>query len=230
MLNTRFVLLSTVSTITAASLALAGCSNSEEDSAGNPGATSTAAAASSAAEKDAGASSSASASESGEESPSAAGPIVFEDGVVRAMEEDSDMTSVFGTLRNTSDKDVHVIGFTSSIEAKSYQIHEVVDGVMQEKQDGFDIPAGGEVELDPGGYHFMLMGVSDPILAGESTDVTLLLDGGTTARLGDIPVRSMGAGSESYGDMGDMKDMGDMADMDHADHADHSEHSDHSDN
>ena len=98
---------------------------------------------------------------------------------------------------------------------------------MQEKQDGFDIPAGGEVELAPGGYHFMLMGVSDPILAGESTDVTLLLDGGTTARLGDIPVRSMGAGSESYGDMGDMKDM-DHAD--HADHAGHADHSDHSDN
>lgn len=228
MLNTRFVLLSTVSTIMAASLALAGCSNSEEDSAADPGATSTpAAAASSAAEGDAGASSSASASESGEAAPSAAGPIVFEDGVVRAMEEDSDMTSVFGTLRNTSDKDVHVIGFTSSIEAKSYQIHEVVDGVMQEKQDGFDIPAGGEVELAPGGYHFMLMGVSDPILAGESTDVTLLLDGGATARLGDIPVRSMGAGSESYGDMGDMKDM-DHAD--HADHAGHADHSDHSDN
>ena len=223
MLNTRFVLLSTVSTIAAASLALAGCSNSEEDSADSLGATSTSAAASSAAEGDAGASSSASASETGEEAPSAAGPIVFEDGVVRAMEEDSDMTSVFGTLRNTSDKDVHVIGFTSSIEAKNYQIHEVVDGVMQEKQDGFDIPAGGEVELAPGGYHFMLMGVSDPILAGESADVTLLLDGGTTVRLGDIPVRSMGAGSESYGDMGDMEDMGHA---DHAGHADHSEHSD----
>lgn len=220
MLTSRTFIRTSVAALAAASLTLSGCSNSEEDSTvATPGAGITTNA-------DAGASVDAGAAQKdGSEDAS----ITFEDGVVRAMEEGADMTSIFGTLHNTTDKDLKVEGFTSSIEAKQYQIHEVVDGVMQEKADGFDIPAGESVELEPGGYHFMLMGVAEPIMAGETATMTLKLEDGSSIELGDIPVRSIGAGDENYGDMQGMDHSGHSDHMGHGDHMEHGEHGEHHD-
>ncbi|MDO5031733.1 copper chaperone PCu(A)C [Corynebacterium sp.] len=187
-----------------ASLSLAACSNSEQDStASSESAASTSAAASSEAKADS----------------SDDATIEFEDAYIRAMDKDAEMTAIFGTLKNESDEDITVTGFTSSVKAKQYQTHEVVDGVMQEKKDGFTIPAGGELELAPGGFHFMLMGVDEPIMAGETATVTLELADGSTVELGEIPVRSVGAGDENYGDMEgmdhDQMEHGDMEGMEH---------------
>lgn len=218
MLNTRSFLRVSVAALAAGSLTLAACSPSEEDSAAAPSSTATSA------EKDKDAETSTSASSSAESG------VTFEDAVVRAMEKDSDMTAIFGTLHNHTDKDVNVVGFTSSVKAKHYEIHEVVDGVMQEKEGGFDIPAGESVELAPGGFHFMVMGVTEPVMAGETATLTLELADGSTIELGDIPVRTIGAGDEDYGDMGHMNhgDM-DQGSMDHGEHMDHSESADMSD-
>lgn len=208
MLTTRTFIRTSVVALAAASLTLAGCSNSEEES--------TAATSEVLTTTDADAEASPNAS-AAEEDGSEDASITFEDGVVRAMEEGADMTSIFGSLHNTTDKDLKVVGFTSSIEAEQYQIHEVVDGVMQEKSGGFDIPAGESVELEPGGYHFMLMGVDEPIMAGEAVTMTLELGDGSTVELGDIPVRSIGAGDENYGDMehGGHEDHGDPMEHKH---------------
>lgn len=212
MLMSRTALRSSVAALAVASLTLTGCSNSEEDS--TAASTDVASSAASTAEK-------AASADSSQAKDANNDAISFEDGVVRAMEDGSDMTAIFGTLHNTTDKDISVVGFTSSIEAKQNQIHEVVDGVMQEKAGGFDIPAGESVELAPGGYHFMLMGVAEPIMAGEHVTMTLELGDGSTVELGDIPVRSIGAGDENYGDM----EHGDH--MDHSDHMEHGDHMDH---
>ena len=210
MLNTRSFLRVSVAALAAGSLTLAACSPSEEDSAAAPSSAATSA------EKDKDAETSASASSSAESG------VTFEDAVVRAMEKDSDMTAIFGTLHNDTDKDINVVGFSSSVKAKHYEIHEVVDGVMQEKEGGFDIPAGESIELAPGGFHFMLMGVAEPVMAGETATLTLELADGSSVELGDIPVRTIGAGDEDYGDM-------DHGSMDHAEHMDHSESADMSD-
>lgn len=220
MLKSRSFFRTSVVAIAAVSLTLAGCSPSEEDSTAT--ATSTAASADSSAEK--GAETSTSASSSAESG------VTFEDAVVRAMEKDSDMTAIFGTLHNNTDKDINVVGFSSSVKAKHYEIHEVVDGVMKEKEEGFDIPAGESLELAPGGFHFMLMGVTEPVMAGETATLTLELADGSTIELGDIPVRTIGAGDEDYGDMGHMNH-GDMdhGSMDHGERMDHSDSADMSD-
>lgn len=143
------------------------------------------------------------------------GAVTLEQGAVRAKAakdaaDGSDMTAIFGTLHNNSDKDITVVGFTTSLGEASYQIHEVVDGVMRQKDGGFDIPAGGTHELAPGGDHFMVMDYAPAIEAGDTIDVTLLLEGGATATVSDVAVRTMLPGDESYGDLGE-----------HADHAEH---------
>lgn len=137
--------------------------------------------------------------------------VVLDRGAVRAKAgeweaDGNDMTSLFGTLRNTTDKDIHVIGFTTSLGDASYEIHEVVDGVMRQKEGGVDIPAGGTHELAPGGDHFMIMGYADKIPAGAAIDVTLLLDDGTTSVIPDVAVRTMLPGDEGYGDDGQVQD------------------------
>ena len=143
------------------------------------------------------------------------GAVTLEQGAVRAKAakdaaDGNDMTSIFGTLHNNSDKDITVVGFTTSLGEASYQIHEVVDGVMRQKDGGFDIPAGGTHELAPGGDHFMVMDYDPAIEAGDTIDVTLLLEGGATATVSDVAVRTMLPGDESYGDLGE-----------HAGHAEH---------
>ena len=141
--------------------------------------------------------------------------VTLERGAVRAKTakdtaDGSDMTSIFGTLHNNTDRDLSVVGFTTSLGEADYQIHEVVDGMMRQKDGGFDISAGGTHELAPGGDHFMVMGYAPAIKAGDTIDLTLLLEGGATVTVPDVAVRTMLPGDESYGDI--------------ADHGDHDKH------
>ncbi len=57
------------------------------------------------------------------------------------------------------------------------QIHEMtMQGdvmKMRELADGLEIPAGGEVMLQPGGYHVMFMKLTEPLKEGENRKATL---------------------------------------------------------
>lgn len=183
-------------TVAAASLMLAGCSNSQNDS------TSTSESATSAAMTSA-AASSAMATEQG---------VTFTDGYVKAMPEGKTMTGIFGVITNNTDKDINVVSFTSSVQAEKTELHETVDGKMQEKQGGFVIPAGESLTLQPGHEHMMLMGVSTPILAGDTVDVTINLADGQSIEAKALPVRDLAAGNENYGGSG-MTEMSGMASM-----------------
>ncbi|MDV2420735.1 copper chaperone PCu(A)C [Corynebacterium tuberculostearicum] len=179
--------------LTVAGLALAGCSPQNQ----NDSTESKADATTSAAEKS---------------SSAAAEDLTFEDAVVRAN-EDKDMTAIFGTLVNHTDKDIAITGFSTSLNAKVNQIHETVDGKMQEMSSPLVVKAGESHELAPGGDHFMLMEMENHIAPGESLDLTVKLEGGEELDLGEIQTRSMPAGDEDYGDM----EGHDMSHMEHGD-------------
>ncbi|NNJ76777.1 MAG: copper chaperone PCu(A)C [Anderseniella sp.] len=61
--------------------------------------------------------------------------------------------------------------------AGDVQIHEMkMQGdvmKMRELADGLEIPAGGEVMLQPGGYHVMFMKLTEPLKEGENRKATL---------------------------------------------------------
>lgn len=44
---------------------------------------------------------------------------------------------------------------------------------MRHQKDGVEVPAGGTLELKPGGYHIMLIGLKAPLKAGEAVPATL---------------------------------------------------------
>lgn len=108
--------------------------------------------------------------------------LVVSDTWVKATTEPK--SAAFGVLRNDGDADVVVTGATTSLTSR-VELHETVasaDGSMkmQAKDGGFTVPAGGELTLQPGGDHIMLMDLAAPITAGEDVRITLQLDDGST--------------------------------------------------
>ena len=65
----------------------------------------------------------------------------------------------------------------SSPDAGRVQIHEsrIESGMMMmhELRDGLPLPAGEAVALAPGGNHLMLLGVKEPLVAGDTVALTL---------------------------------------------------------
>ena len=149
--------------------------------------------------------------------------VTVDDAWVKAA--DSGMSAAFGDLTNTGSQDVTVVSVTSPAST-ALELHETVENesgamVMREKQDGFTIPAGGELLLEPGGNHIMLMDLTEPLVAGEEVTVTLTFSDDSTFEL-TAPVKDYAGANESY-EGGD--DMEGMEGMDHGDAgSDHSEH------
>lgn len=101
--------------------------------------------------------------------------LTVTDGWVKATDEG--MTGAFGTLKNTGEQAVVITGGSSEI-AGDVEAHVMVEGddgnlVMTEAEDGHTIPAGGELVLEPGGPHLMLMKLSEPVVAGEDYVITV---------------------------------------------------------
>lgn len=128
----------------------------------------------------------------------AASSLAITDGWAKAA--DSGMSAAFGVLRNPSSRPVRVVGATSPY-ATVVQLHEVVDKdgsmVMQQKAGGFVIPAGGMLELKPGGSHLMFMGLRKPITAGAMVPVRLITADGGIMRT-TVMAKVYNGANESY--------------------------------
>ncbi|QHC74983.1 copper chaperone PCu(A)C [Rathayibacter sp. VKM Ac-2805] len=155
-----------------------------------------------------GCSAGASGSTSAEVAP-AATEVSITDGWVKAA--DSGMSAAFGELENSGTEDVTVVSATSAASSE-LELHETVanesgEMVMRAKESGFTIPAGGSLELAPGGNHIMLMDLAAPIVAGDEVTVTLTFSDDSTTEF-TVPARDYAGANEDYegGDM-DM-DMG----------------------
>lgn len=148
--------------------------------------------------------------------------LTVEDPWAKAV--DDGMTAVFGTVTNTSDEGL-LLTSAESDAAASAELHVFVDNdgesVMQEADGGLTIPANGDVVLEPGGPHVMLMGVSDPLEPGEDVTVTLTAEDGSDLEI-TAPARSFAGADESYDPAGGKDGEG----MDHSVH-EHGESMDH---
>jgi copper(I)-binding protein len=95
----------------------------------------------------------------------------------------------------------------STPAAQKAEIHSMTmdGGVMKMRQvDGVDLPAGAAVTLRPGGYHIMLMGLTQPLQPGQSFPLTLdfAKSGRRDVNVTVEKVGAMGPGSQGSGDMG----------------------------
>ena len=105
---------------------------------------------------------------------------------------------VAGGFMKTENKGVadQLIAASSPV-AGEVQLHEMaMDGNVMKMRQVKDIvvPAGGAVELKPGGLHLMFINIKAPLSAGETVPLKLKF-----AKAGDVevkmPVNAMGAGA-----------------------------------
>lgn len=148
----------------------------------------------------------------------ASSPVTFSNAYVKAKTSDKDMTAIFGELTNVSDKEIHIVSFSTSLNAKRNEIHEVVNGQMRQREGGITLAPGETHMLQPGGDHLMIMDFAKPIAAGDTVDVVLHFDDGASTTIKAVPVRSVNSGEENYGSNGDLKSDTGMNDPHKHDH------------
>ena len=93
------------------------------------------------------------------------------------------------TLENPGDLPLRLVGARTPV-AERVELHETyvreVEGkkVMGMRPVPFlEVPPKGRVELKPGGYHFMLLGLKRPLKAGEEVELDLLFAGGKVLKV-----------------------------------------------
>ena len=102
---------------------------------------------------------------------------------------------VFMMIHNGGHHGDRLIGADADLAGR-VEIHMTImeDGVMRMRHadDGVEVPADGMAELKPGGFHVMLMGLTQPLVEGESFPVTLIFEQAGEVTV-EVPVRAAGA-------------------------------------
>lgn len=90
------------------------------------------------------------------------------------------------TIRNDGDQPDRLIAGETGI-ARAVEFHRIAaEGDLMRMQplpEGVEIPAGGEVVFAPGGYHVMLIGLTENLRNGDDFELTLRFE-----RAGDVEV------------------------------------------
>ena len=108
-----------------------------------------------------------------------AGELDFHEFWVAETPPSAMATAGFARIANTGDAEVTITGAESSA-CRRIEFHrtETTDGIARmTRQSRLTVPAGGELELAPGGTHLMLVGPS-ALHAGERVSITFELEGG----------------------------------------------------
>ena len=101
--------------------------------------------------------------------------VVVRDAWVREPPGGHPIAAAYMTIVNNSDAAMVLVGAQSPV-VERIEIHTMTheDGTMRMRQvERVPLPAGGQVVLESGGLHLMLMGLSKPPRAGDSVDLTL---------------------------------------------------------
>jgi copper(I)-binding protein len=94
--------------------------------------------------------------------------------------------AAYVSLMNHANEADRLISVSAPVAAMTH-IHksEVVDGVMKmQSVEALEIPAHGRLEMKPGGYHIMFMGLKQPLKQGEEIDLTLRFE-----KAGDLTIK-----------------------------------------
>ncbi|MBA8899415.1 copper chaperone PCu(A)C [Phyllobacterium sp. P30BS-XVII] len=129
------------------------------------------------------------------------GNLVFTDAFTRATLPGAKVGGGYISITNEAKEADRLLGGSSPAAAR-VEIHEMkMDGeVMKMRQlaDGVEIPAGGTIELEPGGMHLMLLEIKQPLKQGETVPVTLEFQKAGKVQV-NLKVEAAGATSTGHG-------------------------------
>ncbi len=117
--------------------------------------------------------------------------IKVEDAWARPPATEGGNGAIYFRLVNEGSAADTLLGVSSSLVTA--ELHETVEkenGVMgMEPVESVEIPAGGDLVLEPGGMHVMLIGLEQSLAAGDSVPLTLQFELAGALRL-EVPVRT----------------------------------------
>ncbi len=124
------------------------------------------------------------------------GPLKIHGAWARARIGQAPNSAAYMTIMNMGDTEDRLLE-AASPAARAVELHEhtSVDGVMRMRpvSGGIVIAGSGKTTLKPGGYHVMLIDLTDDFEAGSSFPLTLTFEQAGTVTL-TVPVRSLREG------------------------------------
>ena len=125
----------------------------------------------------------------------------------RATPKGSEVAGGFMKLINTGTEPDRLIGGATA-NAGKFEIHEsaMEGGVMKMRPlpKGIEIKPGQTVELKPGSYHLMFIGLKEPFEKGKRVKGTLQFEKAGTVEV-EYAVEAVGGTPAGHGDMGGME-------------------------
>ncbi|WP_027486437.1 DUF1775 domain-containing protein [Allorhizobium undicola] len=122
------------------------------------------------------------------------GALSLSNGYVKAMLPGQPVGGGYVVIANSGKQDDRLVSLSSPAAAR-VEMHEMAieNNVMKmrEVKDGFVIPAGGKLEMKPGGYHLMFQQVKEPFKAGGKVPVQLTFEKAGTVSM-ELPVTPAG--------------------------------------
>ncbi|MRI33761.1 hypothetical protein EOPP23_12260 [Endozoicomonas sp. OPT23] len=113
--------------------------------------------------------------------------------MARAVPAVSTNSAAFLTIDNKENKNITLIAAESDVAARVELHGHKMEGEMMRMfkvEGGIPVPANGQVKLQSGGYHVMMMGLKRSMKAGDQVDITLRFSDGDTATV-KVPVMDM---------------------------------------
>ena len=99
----------------------------------------------------------------------------------------------FLTIRSKGEADRLVAFRSPQCNRPELHTHINDNGIMRMRQvEAIDVPAGGMVELKPGGLHLMMIDLTGPLAEGDIVDVTLIFEKAGEVAV-SLPVKKPGA-------------------------------------
>jgi hypothetical protein len=123
------------------------------------------------------------------------GDIAIVKAWARATPPGARVGAAYVAIENRGAADDSLVG-AASPAAHSVMLHETVEenGIAKMRPlDIVNVPADSMVEMQPGGMHMMLMGLSAPLKEGESVPLTLTFERAGTVTV-DAGIAPIGAG------------------------------------
>lgn len=113
----------------------------------------------------------------------------------RATPASAPVAGGFLTVTNTGTTADRLVSASSDAAAR-VEVHEmaVIDGVMKMRplDKGIEVPAGGKLELKPGSYHIMFIGLKKPFAKGDAVKGALTFEKAGRVEV-EFAVEEMGA-------------------------------------
>jgi copper(I)-binding protein len=110
--------------------------------------------------------------------------------LVGGMSGMGDVSAAYMLIENKGGQPDKLIAVeTEAAASAELHLSKIEDGMakMQPVEGGIDIPASGSLDLKPGSYHVMLMGLTKPFVPGDSIVLTLKFASGAELHLA-VPI------------------------------------------